>query len=81
MELMNLGRLAKKARIDWAPFWFGSFAGALPWACVFTYLGGTGNVSSIPPFVWGIVTTYFLCFNSFPIGMIGECLRQPACSS
>jgi len=71
MELVNLGRVVRKARVNWEPFIFGSFAGALPWAVIFTYLGGSGDTSRIPAFVYAIVFVYLVCFNSFPIGMIG----------
>jgi hypothetical protein len=71
MELVNLGRVAKGQRVYWAPFVFGCFAGALPWAVVFTYLGGSG-AANIPAFVWAIVFVYLICFNSFPIGMVGQ---------
>lgn len=120
-ESTNLGRLARGERIDWTPFVFGCFAGALPWACLFTYLGGAGDANSVPGFVcvaglgsvrvtaatvssanptpntlpclqnlpkrfpcaptpsnacsWAILFCYFVCFNSFPIGMIGAYAR------
>jgi hypothetical protein len=31
---------------------------------------GTGNFDMIPWFVWAIVGTYFVTFNTFPINMI-----------
>jgi hypothetical protein len=31
---------------------------------------GTGNYASVPWFVWAIVGTYFVAFNTFPINMI-----------
>ncbi|KAI9331037.1 integral membrane protein [Zopfochytrium polystomum] len=54
---------------DWTAFWFGCFAGAVPWACILTYLGA-GAGANVPGFVWGILVCYFVCFNSFPITMV-----------
>ncbi|HKM11306.1 MAG TPA: heliorhodopsin HeR [Bacilli bacterium] len=31
---------------------------------------GTGNFDRVPWFVWAIVATYFVAFNTFPINMI-----------
>lgn len=66
MELHNQTTVKK----DWTAFWFGCFAGAVPWACIFSYLGNSGNLSEIPGFVWGILIAYFIMFNLFPINMI-----------
>ena len=73
-ELVNMGRVARKERVYWAPFVFGCCAGALPWAVIFTYLGGAG-AANIPAFVWAIIFVYLICFNSFPIGMVGQYAR------
>lgn len=45
-------------------------AGAVPWACIFAYIGGSGaNADSIPGFVYGILIAYFVMFNIFPLNM------------
>ncbi|MPN55645.1 hypothetical protein SDC9_203329 [bioreactor metagenome] len=31
---------------------------------------GTGNFDMVPWFVWAIVITYFVTFNTFPVNMI-----------
>lgn len=52
-------------RVDWAPFVFGSLAGAVPWIAIGVYLVGAG--SDVPNFVYGIFVTIFLAFNCFAI--------------
>lgn len=51
----------------WLPFIFGCIAGAVPWLAVLIYVIGPSNPSdaSAPAFVYGIVVTIFLLFNSF----------------
>ncbi|KAI9350561.1 integral membrane protein [Zopfochytrium polystomum] len=67
MELLN----QYTPRTDWTPFWFGCFAGVVPWACIITYLGaGAATTGSVPGFVWAILVCYFISFNSFPITMV-----------
>lgn len=68
MELINQGK--DKDNIDWGPFIWGTIAGLAPWIGILTYMFGTGNFDMIPWFVWAIVGTYFVAFNTFPINMI-----------
>jgi hypothetical protein len=68
MELINSG--VKKDKVNWGPFIWGSIAGVAPWIAIFVYMFGTGNFDMIPWFVWAIVVTYFVAFNTFPINMI-----------
>ena len=68
MEQLNSGRTAEKT--DWGPFIWGSIAGLAPWIVIFIYMFGTGNLDMVPWFVWAIVGTYFITFNTFPINMI-----------
>jgi len=63
MELQN----QSTKKVDWTSFYFGCFAGIIPWICIFTYLGGCGNLSNVPGFVWGILVTYLFMFNTFPV--------------
>jgi hypothetical protein len=68
MEQFNAGRTdGKKNR---GPFVWGSFAGLASWVAIFLYMFGTGNFGQIPWFVWAIVATYFVMFNTFPVNMI-----------
>lgn len=68
MEQLNSG--AEKDKVNWGPFIWGSMAGLAPWISIFLYMFGTGNFDKIPWFVWAIVGTYFVAFNTFPINMI-----------
>ena len=61
--------------IDWSSFWFGCFAGLVPWICIFVYLGAVGNLSLVPGFVWGILVAYFIMFNTFPVNMVLQYLK------
>lgn len=68
MELLNSG--AEKKKVNWGPFIWGSIAGIAPWIAIFLYMFGTGSFDMVPWFVWAIVGTYFVAFNTFPINMI-----------
>ena len=53
----------------WMPFIFGCIAGILPWVAIAFYLfsiGAEGGTRA-PTFVYGIVFTIFLLFNSFAL--------------
>jgi len=67
MEQMNP---PNRRKVNWDPFIFGTFAGAIPWVVVFVYFFGGGNFGQIPGFVYGILFGYLLFFNTFPINMI-----------
>ena len=56
--------------VDWSPFWFGTFAGGAPWVVVAMYFLGSGDYSAIPGFVYGILVSYAIFFNTFPINMV-----------
>lgn len=66
-ERMNAGKPASE--VNWEPFIFGCFAGAAPWAAIFSYLGASADVSRVPTFVWAILGAYLFFFNTFPINM------------
>jgi len=68
MEQLNSGRGSGK--VSWSPFVFGAFAGLAPWAVILIYMFGNGNFDRVPWFVWAIVGSYFVVFNTFPINMI-----------
>lgn len=68
MEELNSG--ANKKKINWGPFVWGSIAGLAPWIVILTYMFGTGSFDMVPWFVWAIIGSYFVAFNSFPINMI-----------
>lgn len=68
MELLNAG--SEKKKVKWGPFVWGALAGIAPWIAILLYMFGTGNFDMVPWFVWAIVGTYFVTFNTFPINMI-----------
>ena len=68
MEQLNSG--SEKTGVNWGPFVWGSIAGIAPWIAIVLYMVGTGNFDMVPWFVWAIVGTYFVAFNTFPINMI-----------
>jgi len=49
------------------PFWFGCIAGIVPWIGMFWLLISPGSSNEAPGFVYGIVISLFLLFNSFAI--------------
>ncbi len=77
MEMSNnglmhgkFGRSSRGERPWWTPFWFGCIAGVGPWLAAAVYLivnvgveGGEGP----PGFVYGIIVSLFVFFNSFAI--------------
>ena len=55
---------------SWLSFWFGSFAGIIPWIVVAIYVITPGFNGPAPPgFVYGIVISLFLFFNVFALNM------------
>lgn len=69
MEQLNAGA-QKEGKIKWGPFIWGSIAGIAPWVAILLYMFGNANFDLVPWFVWAIVGTYFVAFNTFPINMI-----------
>lgn len=49
------------------PFWFGCIAGIFPWIAMFWLLFSPGSTSEPPGFVYGVVFSLFIFFNSFAI--------------
>lgn len=68
MEEINVDK--GNNNVDWRPFIWGSISGLGPWVAILLYMLGTGNFDMVPWFVWAIVGTYFVTFNTFPINMI-----------
>jgi hypothetical protein len=63
MELHN----QTTARTNWTAYWFGCFAGAVPWVAVAVYLAGAADP---PTFVYGIFASLFVFFNVFAVNML-----------
>jgi hypothetical protein len=68
MEQLNVG--VDKKKVNWEPFIWGAIAGLAPWIVILIYMFGNGNIDMVPWFVWAIIGTYFVAFNTFPINMI-----------
>ena len=72
-ERMNAGK--PPSEVNWEPFWFGCFAGLVPWAIIFAYIGSSPSVAQVPGFVWGILGAYLFFFNTFPMCVSASYLR------
>lgn len=55
---------------SWISFWFGSFAGIIPWIAIVVYIISPGVSASPPGFVYAIIGSYFVFFNSFAVNMV-----------
>lgn len=66
-------RLAGK-NVNWSAFWFGTWAGIIPWILIFmTALdapGGFDGAGNVPDFVWGIFASLLIFFSSFAVNML-----------
>ncbi len=60
----------KPGRPSWLPFWFGSFAGIIPWIAIIIYVLAPGLNASPPGFVYGIIASLFVFFNCFAVNMV-----------
>ncbi len=55
---------------SWLPFWFGSFAGIIPWIAIAIYVAAPGTNASPPGFVYGIIASLFIFFMCFAGNMV-----------
>jgi hypothetical protein len=60
----------KPGKPSWLPFWFGSFAGIIPWIAIVIYVWAPGLKVSPPGFVYGIIASLFVFFNCFAVNMV-----------
>ena len=60
----------KPGKAGWMPFWFGSFAGIIPWIAIAIYVISPGVSASPPGFVYGIIVSLFVFFNCFAINQV-----------
>lgn len=74
MEQMNARRKEGEKTI-WGPFIWGTVAGLAPWIAIILYMVGNTDLGMVPWFVWAIVGTYFVAFNTFPINMVLQYLK------
>ncbi len=70
LVMEQLNSVKTKQKVNWGPFVWGSFAGIAPWVAILIYMIGNGNYDLVPWFVWAIIGTYFVAFNTFPVNMI-----------
>ncbi len=55
---------------SWLSFWFGTFAGIIPWIIIVIYVWSPGLDGPSPPtFVYAIIVSLFLFFNVFAVNM------------
>jgi hypothetical protein len=60
----------KPGKPSWIPFWFGCFAGIIPWIAIAIYVISPGVGASPPGFVYGIIVSLFIFFNCFAVNMV-----------
>jgi hypothetical protein len=70
MELLNQGESKVGKKVNWLPFIFGTIIGLAPWVAIAFYIGVNPNLDAVPFFVWIILGTYFVAFNTFPVNMV-----------
>lgn len=59
-----------REKVRWAGFIYGTIAGIIPWVALAMYLIGAGGGESGPPtFVYFILVSIFIFFNSFAVNM------------
>ncbi len=76
MEQLNSG--SSKENVNWGPFIWGTIAGLAPWIAIVLYMTGSSAeaTAQTPWFVWAIIATYFVAFNTFPINMVLQYLGK-----
>jgi hypothetical protein len=56
--------------VRWSAFIFGCIVGIIPWITLVMYLVGASSAGSSPPtFVYVIIVSIFIFFNSFAVNM------------
>ncbi len=60
-----------RERVNWMPYIYGCFAGVVPWAIIALQVASSESKGAGPPtFVYGIIVSLFLLFNSFAVNMV-----------
>lgn len=58
-------------RVDWLPYVYGCIAGSIPWIAITLQIWSSEMRSEGPPgFVYGIILSLFLLFNTFSVNMV-----------
>jgi len=55
---------------DWTPYYFGCFAGLVPWIGIAIYFFGSASSGEMPTFVYFIMGSLFVLFFSFAVNMV-----------
>ncbi len=59
-----------REKVRWASFIYGCIVGIIPWITLVMYLVGAGSGEAQPPtFVYAIIISIFIFFNSFAVNM------------
>ena len=69
MEIFN----RSTERVNWTPFLFGCVAGIVPWIVIAAQIIGAERRATdggVPTFVYGIIASLFILFNSFAINQV-----------
>eukprot|EP01079_Euglenida_sp_SAG-EU17-18_P011390 gene11390-2074_t len=67
----------RNTTVNWTSFAIGCLNGAGPWIACFISLGASrANGGEFPGFVWGILFSYLIFFNLFPINMVLQYTRK-----
>lgn len=66
MELHN----QTTEKINWTAYYFGCFAGIVPWIAIFIYFQGSANSGEMPTFVYFIMGSLFFLFATFAVNMV-----------
>jgi hypothetical protein len=73
-ERHTIDRRVAGRNVNWSAFWFGTWAGLIPWVLILmTATGATSGFDAageVPRFVWGIFVSLFLFFSSFAVNML-----------
>jgi len=60
-------------KVNWSPFLFGCVAGAIPWLVITVQIIGAERRATdggVPTFVYAIIASLFILFNSFAVNMV-----------
>ena len=72
--LMEHGSTPSAGNVNWMPFIFGCFAGAVPWVLIVLQIATAEDLATdaegVPTFVYAIIVSLFLLFNCFAVNMV-----------
>jgi len=67
---LHMEKYEEPGKANWLSFWFGCFAGIIPWIAIVIYVWAPGIDASPPGFVYGIIASLFVFFNCFAVNMV-----------